>query len=200
MPESDRSAMASAPELNPVEDPWPRLETERLILRRWRASDYAACVEMNADPEVMRHIGATGATQSAEQATQWLEKVEQRWSERGFGLFAIQVRDDATVAGFCGLSVPLFLPEILPAVEIGWRLRRSMWGRGYATEAAVAALKWGLYSSGHDGQGCKQIVSIADRANTASVRVMEKIGLRFERDVVVPEGQIQAALYVIDRP
>jgi RimJ/RimL family protein N-acetyltransferase len=76
------------------------------------------------------------------------------------------------LVGFCGLTVPMFLPEVLPAVEVGWRLARGAWGRGLATEAARAALAFGF-----EEQGMAEIVAIVQPENVRSLRVAEKLGM-----------------------
>jgi RimJ/RimL family protein N-acetyltransferase len=103
------------------------------------------------------------------------------WDERGFGLFALETRDTGEFVGWAGLAVPEFLPEILPAVEIGWRLDRRFWGHGYATEAAAEALRFGFGEC-----GLERVVSIRHVDNERSRRVMEKLGLAYEFDTVVP--------------
>lgn len=92
------------------------------------------------------------------------------------------------------LAVPNFLPEVLPSVEIGWRLRRAHWGRGYATEAARPVLHYGFTEAGLD-----RIVSIPWAENLASIRVMEKLGLRFSHETVVPANGVRVAVHALDR-
>jgi RimJ/RimL family protein N-acetyltransferase len=106
---------------------------------------------------------------------------ERGWDSEGFGLFAVEVRATGELAGFTGLSVPHYLPEVLPAVEIGWRLGRSFWGRGLATEAARAALDFGLTD-----RGLERIISVVQVGNDASERVMNKLGMRVERGTLDP--------------
>ncbi|GAA1797907.1 GNAT family N-acetyltransferase [Planosporangium flavigriseum] len=95
-----------------------RLETSRLVLRRWRADDVAVMAAINADPEVMRWIG-DGSVSTIERTAAGVAACERHWEEHGFGLFAVEVRDTGELAGFTGLATPEFLPEIMPAVEIG---------------------------------------------------------------------------------
>ncbi len=169
------------------------LETPRLVLRRWRAEDHEPMTAINSDPEVMRWIG-DGSVHDAERTAALIERVERGWEEAGFGLFAVQVRETGELAGFTGLAVPHFLPEILPAVEIGWRLGRPFWGRGIATEAARAALRFGLRDRGLD-----RVVSVHQIGNTASERVMVKLGMRRERDTVHPELGVPLRVYEVTR-
>jgi RimJ/RimL family protein N-acetyltransferase len=156
--------------------------TERLVLRRWRVGDAAPFARINADPEVMRFIGA-GRVLGRGLSDDLIARFEREWDERGFGLWAVSRRDDPGEAllGFCGLSVPAFLPAVLPAVEVGWRLARSAWGRGYATEAARAALGFGF-----DEHAVSEIIAIVDPANDRSRRVAEKLGMTPRPDRIHP--------------
>ncbi|MFF2073727.1 GNAT family N-acetyltransferase [Kitasatospora sp. NPDC058162] len=177
------------------------IETSRLILRRWREGDVPVMAEVNADPEVMRWIG-DGKVLTPERTRAAIERIERSWDAEGFGLFAVELRESGELAGFAGLSVPSFLPEVLPAVEIGWRLGRPFWGRGIATEAATAALRFGFESCESE-----RIISIARIGNTASERVMAKLGLRAERETTVPGNgtavrvhELTRARYLARRP
>lgn len=128
----------------------------------------------------MRYIGS-GATRTREQASTSIRAFERDWSENGYGLFAVERLDDARFIGFAGLSQPTFLPEIMPAVEIGWRFVRQSWGRGYATEAARAAVDFGFRSA------ClREIVCIFQVANQASARIAAKLGMAFDRETLDP--------------
>lgn len=158
------------------------LETPRLILRRWREEDIAPMAAVNADPEVMRWI-RDGSVRDEQQTRDSVRAWESEWESQGFGLFAVQIRSSGELAGFTGLSVPHYLPEILPAVEIGWRLGRSHWGQGLATEAATAAVRFGFEQG-----GLERIVSIVQAGNDASERIMTKLGMRLIRETVNPTG------------
>ncbi|OQR65778.1 GNAT family N-acetyltransferase [Streptomyces maremycinicus] len=158
------------------------LETPRLILRRWREEDIAPMAAVNADPEVMRWI-RDGSVRDDQQTRRGIQAWESEWDARGFGLFAVQVRSTGELAGFTGLAVPEFLPEVLPAVEVGWRLGRSHWGQGLATEAAAAAVRFGF-----EERGLERIVSIAQVGNDASERIMTKLGMHRALETVSPVG------------
>ncbi|MGW1198819.1 GNAT family N-acetyltransferase [Streptomyces sp. NPDC002536] len=166
--------------------------TPRLTLRRWREDDLDAMAAINSDPEVMRWIG-DGSVQDREQTAARIAVWERTWEERGVGLFAVECRDSGQLAGFAGLSVPLFLPEVLPAFEIGWRLGRPFWGRGLATEAARTALDFALRE-----RGLARIVSISAVGNAASQRIMRKLGMRAERDTVHPEFGVPLRVHVLE--
>ncbi|WP_328467887.1 GNAT family N-acetyltransferase [Streptomyces sp. NBC_00448] len=154
--------------------------TERLLLRGWRDEDLVPLADIYADPEVMRFIGA-GATRTYEQTAASFAMLRQEWRDRGYGMFAVEVRATGELAGWVGMTVPAFLPEILPAVEIGWRLGRAHWGRGYATEAAREALAYGF-----DEAGLDRIVSVCNVEHHASRRVMTKLGMALDRRTTVP--------------
>lgn len=156
------------------------LETPRLLLRRWRPDDVGPMAAVNADPEVMRWIG-DGSVRDEQQTRRGVEAMEQEWGTQGFGLFAVEIRSTGELAGFTGLSVPHFMPEVLPAVEAGWRLGRSHWGQGLATEAAAAAVRFGF-----EGCGLDRIVSIVQPGNGASERIITKLGMRLLRETVDP--------------
>ena len=171
------------------------LTTPRLLLRQWRDDDLDALAAIYADPEVMRYIG-DGSVRDREQTAAGLAAMRREWAERGYGMFAVEVRDTGQLAGWVGLTVPAFLPEVLPTVEIGWRLGRQFWGAGIATEAARAVLRFGFVDCGLD-----RIVSIrhVEAKTPPPGRVMEKIGLRFDRMAVVPARNQQVTVHALTR-
>jgi RimJ/RimL family protein N-acetyltransferase len=147
--------------------------TERLVLRAWRAADRAPFAAINADPDVMRYI-RDGRPMTRAESDELLEAIQAHWVEHGFGLWCAAPSDDPDAClGFVGLAVPSFLPAVLPAVELGWRLARSAWGRGLATEGARAALDHAFGSL-----RLESVISIIDPGNDRSVRVAEKLGMR----------------------
>ncbi|MEV4281384.1 GNAT family N-acetyltransferase [Actinoplanes xinjiangensis] len=169
------------------------LRTERLLLRQWRDDDLDDLAPIYADPEVMRYI-RDGAVQSREDTAAHLDRMRQHWDEHGFGLFAAELVETGELTGWVGLAVPYFLPEVMPSVEIGWRLGRSFWGAGLATEGARAALRFGLVD-----RGLERLVSIRQVENVRSARVMEKIGLTFDRRTTVPGNGRVVDVYAISR-
>ncbi len=124
---------------------------------------------MNADPVVMEHFPEL---LSRGQSDELVERIKVGFAENGFGLWALEVRATGEFIGFAGLAVPDFEAHFMPAVEIGWRLARSAWGNGYATEAALAALALGF-----DEVGLAEIVSFTAPANRRSRAVMERLGM-----------------------
>lgn len=156
--------------------PVTELHTDRLLLRGWRAEDREPFAEMNADPEVMRHFPAT---MTHAESDAFADRIESHFTERGFGLWAVQLLDTGAFAGFTGLSVPRFHVAWMddrpqhPVVEVGWRLRRQTWGHGYATEAARAAVAYGFADL-----RLSEIVSFTVLDNPRSLAVMQKLGMR----------------------
>lgn len=174
------------------------LHTPRLLLRPWRVDDVDAFATMFADPEVMEFLGPT---QDRAAIDAIVGRIQEHFAAHGFGWWAAEAPGIAPFIGFIGLAHVNFDAPFTPAVEIGWRLARAWWGRGYATEGARAALDAGFTQLGLD-----EIVSLAVPANARSRRVMERIGMT--RDPAddfdhprLPEGHAlrRHALYRIGR-
>ena len=169
------------------------IETPRLVLRRPVAEDARPLAEINADPEVMKYIG-NGQVRTAEETAVGVEHAIAAWDVHAYGQFSMILRDTGEYLGWVTLAEPAFLPEVLPAVEIGWRLGRRHWGHGYATEGAKEILKFGFESCGLD-----EIVSIRHLENHSSRRVMEKLGLHFDFETTVPAHGQPVAVHSISR-
>lgn len=149
---------------------WPcELRTERLLLRRWRPEDRKPFAALNADSRVVEYLPAPLARDESDRLA---DRIESLFAERKFGLWAVEVLQAVPFAGFVGLSVPKFEAHFTPCVEIGWRLAAEHWGRGYATEAARAALDFAF-----DTLRLPEVVSFTVPENVRSRRVMEKIGM-----------------------
>ncbi len=147
----------------------PTLRTERLLLRRWRSSDHEPFAAMNADPVVMEHFQGL---MTRDESDAFVGRIEAEFDEAGFGLWAVEAPGHAPFIGFVGLQRPTFDAHFTPCVEIGWRLAPAHWGKGYATEAAAAALRYVFEKLNLD-----QIVSFTVFANKPSWSVMERIGM-----------------------
>jgi RimJ/RimL family protein N-acetyltransferase len=153
----------------------PELQTERLLLRGWRASDLDPFAALNADPRVMEYFLRT---MTFDESASWIEKIQAGFARHGFGWWAVEIPGVAPFAGLMGLSVPGFQAHFTPCVEVGWRLAAEYWGRGYATEGARAVLRFGFEQA-----GIPEIVSFTTVENRRSRRVMEKLGMtRTEAD------------------
>jgi len=169
-----------------------RLQTERLILRRWQTKDIEPYAELCSDPEVMRWIGS-GVLRSHDECVAAISSFENFWEHNGFGLFALELKSTQHLIGFTGLTFPNYLPEVMPAVEIGWRLARSSWGKGYATEAARAALNFAIID-----KGLASVVSIHQLGNEASGRIMQKLGMTFLKQTIDPSCQRPVKVYELN--
>jgi RimJ/RimL family protein N-acetyltransferase len=157
----------------------PVLTTERLVLRPFTPDDLPALAILHAEESFWWYPLRRGM--SEEETQDFLSRVIGRYDSDGFGLEALEDRATGTMIGWAGLAVPHFLPEVLPAVEVGWRLAGSHRGRGLATEAGSAAVEWGFTKG-----GLERIVSIYEPENTPSGRVMERLGFTFERTTIGP--------------
>jgi RimJ/RimL family protein N-acetyltransferase len=157
------------------------LETERLLLRRWRDDDRAPFARLNADPRVMEYFPAT---LTREESDALITRIEAHWHTHGFGLYAADLKvgardgrstEESQFVGFIGLLRPTFEIDFTPNVEIGWRLDASAWGRGLATEGARTVADYAIGPLGLD-----EIIAVTAVANTRSRRVMEKIGMSYD--------------------
>jgi ribosomal-protein-alanine N-acetyltransferase len=156
----------------------PRLETPRLILRRWQEADSAPFYRLNSDPRVMEFFPAC-LTHAESDAL--IARAETHFETHGFGPFAAELRDGGDFAGFVGLMVPQFEAHFTPCVEIGWRLAAEHWNQGLATEAANAVLRIAF-----EGVGLGEVVSFTVPANRRSRRVMEKLGMTYSGEFEHP--------------
>ena len=161
------------------------LRTSRLVLRDWRDEDLPVFAALNADPKVMEFFPRL---LDREESDALAARIRGGLAERGFGLWAVEVRGSALFIGFVGLSTPSFEAHFTPCVEIGWRLARVHWGLGYATEASRAALEFGFRNL-----GLKEIVSFTVPANRRSRSVMERLGMTHSAEddfqhPLVPQG------------
>ncbi len=146
------------------------LTTPRLRLRRWRQTDLGPFAAMNDDPAVMEFY----PNRLDQEATRlMIGRIEAHFERHGFGLWAAEAPGVADFVGYVGLSVPAYETAFTPCVEVGWRLASVHWGKGYATEAARAALKHGFESL-----GLREVVSFTVPANVRSRAVMERLGMQ----------------------
>jgi RimJ/RimL family protein N-acetyltransferase len=154
------------------------LTTDRLLLRQWRDSDREPFAALNADPEVMRYFPSV---RPRDESDALIDRETALITDRGWGLWAVEVRETGEFIGFTGLAVPTFEAEFLPGVEIGWRLAKGAWGNGYATEAARAVLDLGF-----GPVGLSEIISFTTATNVPSQRVMQRIGMVHSADFEHP--------------
>ena len=144
-------------------------KAERLGFRNWMKSDALKLAEINADPKVMEHFPSTTTLSQTEE---FIERMQKQFQEKGFCYFAVDKLIDKEFIGFIGISEQIFESEFTPCVDIGWRLSQLHWGKGYATEGALACLDFAF-----NNIGLEKITSICPVTNDKSERVMKKIGM-----------------------
>lgn len=149
------------------------IETERLYLRQWQASDFAVFAEINADPEVMKYFPKLLTPKVSDIIA---SKCQQLIANQGWGLWAVSLKDrskeNGAFIGFVGLNDTHADMSFAPAVEIAWRLHKDYWGQGYATEAARAALNFAFTELSLD-----EVVSFTAVINKRSQLVMERLSM-----------------------
>jgi RimJ/RimL family protein N-acetyltransferase len=145
------------------------IETQRLLLRPWRDADLEPFAALNADPRVMEHFPSAPSRRESER---FIERAREHFDRHGHGFWALEVKGGEPFIGFTGLGVVPFHAHFTPAVEIGWRLAHASWAHGYATEAAVASLRFAFVEL-----GLREVVSFTVGANHRSRAVMERIGM-----------------------
>jgi len=155
----------------------PVLTTSRLVLRRFAREDLPIYAALNADPEVTRYLGGPLSSEDSDGIAEWAQEVNDR---EGIGLLAVERRRDGTFLGMCGLHHFHAYPD---EVEDGWRLTRAYWGRGYATEAAIAWLDHGFLT-----MGLPRVISIAEPENLRSLAVMGRLGMSFDHEADLEDG------------
>ena len=147
-----------------------QFHTERLRLRQWRSSDYEPFAALNADPRVMEFFPSTLEREASDAG---IARCQSTIAERGWGLWAAEIRSSNEFIGFVGLQVPTAPMPFSPCVEVGWRLAYAHWGKGFATEAARAALRIGF-----EQLELQEIVSFTAVNNRRSRAVMERLGMQ----------------------
>src|SRR5580765_688159 len=149
--------------------PSVHIETGRLRLRDWTDADADPFATMNADPLVMEFFPAS---LEREQSDEFMARIRSNMARDGFGLYAVEEQATSAFIGFTGLAVPTFAAPFSPATEMGWRLARQAWGKGYASEAAAAVRDHAFEALRFDA-----LVSFTSQKNHRSRRIMEKIGM-----------------------
>ncbi len=154
------------------------LMTERLRLRRWEPGDRGPMAAINRDAEVTRYLNRATDDSAVQE---FHEKVLGHWAKHGFGFWAVQSLAGGELIGFVGVAYPTFLEPVAHRPELGWRLARSAWGKGFATEAAAAARDDALGRLGLDA-----LISIIHPGNARSQAVARKLGMSVESHVRHP--------------
>lgn len=146
------------------------LKTDRLLLRQWKPEDYPIFSEINADPEVMKYYPRT---LNSSESNALARKLETLISEQSWGFWAVELAREKQFIGFVGLNEPKYELPVNPCIEIGWRLAKEYWGKGYATEAARAALKFGF-----EVLELNEVYSFSSVSNQKSRAVMERLRMQ----------------------
>lgn len=145
--------------------------SERLGFRNWQDTDIEPMAAINADPEVMRYFPAL---QDQDQTKAFIGRMQDMYADKGFCYFAVDLLESSEFIGFIGLSIPKYDAHFTPCIDIGWRLAKRFWRKGYATEGARACLKYGF-----ETLQLNEIVATCPAINTPSENVMIKAGMTF---------------------
>jgi len=162
------------------------METGRMILRRFILDDAPFILELLNDPSFLRFIGDKGVRNLEDAKGYILNGPMVSYEKFGFGLWLVELKVTGESLGMCGL----LKRDTLPDVDIGFAFLPRFWGREYAVEAAAAVRDYG-----RDVGGLRRLVAITDPANKGSIRVLEKIGLHFERMIAFHEGEPESRLF-----
>lgn len=162
------------------------IETPRLILRDWKEEDIPFFTRMNTDPHVMEFFLNP---LSQEESYAFYQRIQKEFQTYGFGLYAVERKEDHAFMGYTGLHQITFDVDFAPGVEIGWRLAHEYWGHGYAPEAANACLEYTRQKL-----DIKELYSFTSLLNLRSERVMQKIGMirmkEFDHPLVPAENPL----------
>lgn len=170
--------------------------SERLGFRNWKESDIPAMHAISSDLEVMRYFPKT---QSLAHTSDFVKRMQDHYNANGFCYFAVDIAKTGEFIGFIGMCWQTYKVHFNPAVDIGWRLHKTYWGNGYASEGAKACLAYGFNTL-----KLERIVAVAPQINIPSVAVMKKIGMSwvedFEHPLLTEHPELQVcALYEINR-
>lgn len=165
----------------------PSLDTPRLRLREFTEADFNDYASLCADAEGMRYVGDRGPL-SREDAWRQFAMLIGHWALRGYGMWAVEELASGAFVGRVGLHYP----EGWPEQELAWALTHTYWGRGYAFEAATAALRIAF-----DSLGWSRVISLIASPNLRSIRLAERLGARFERNLVLRGHEVN--LYALER-
>jgi len=165
------------------------LETKRLLLRQLTTDDSEFILELLNEPSFIQNIGDRGVRTPIEASSYILNGPAASYAKNGFGLYLVVLKETNEPIGMCGLIKRNGLDD----VDIGYAFLPKFWSKGYAVESALAVK---IYAK--DVIGLNRIVAITDPANEGSIRVLEKIGLRFEKMVRLSEDDIELKLFAVD--
>ncbi|WP_081405904.1 GNAT family N-acetyltransferase [Acinetobacter sp. TGL-Y2] len=172
------------------------IKTDRLVLRQWKETDYLPFVKMGLDPDVMRYFYELLTPQKS---LEMAKKIHELIQQNGWGFWAVELKETGEFIGFIGLHSQPTLFELSPCIEIGWRISKKFWRRGYAFEGARAALKYGF-----EELNAKKIVAFTACQNQPSEQLMMRLGMTKVMEFIHPElptGNIyeKHVLYELDK-
>lgn len=162
------------------------IETSRLILRDWKKSDKEAFRKLNSDERVMKYFPEV---LSPEETDDFYNAIQEELENYKFGLYAVELKENKEFIGFIGFHKAVFASDFTPCIEIGWRLKKDAWSKGYATEGAKACIEYGF-----NELDIEEIYSFAAVINKSSQNVMKKIGLRYIKDFNHPRIETTSVL------
>jgi RimJ/RimL family protein N-acetyltransferase len=162
------------------------LETERLVIRHLKTDDTAFILELLNEPSFIRNIGDRKVRTEEDAKKYLLNGPIESYDKNGFGLFMVELKDTSVPIGMCGL----IKRDNLPDADVGFAFLPKYWMKGYAFESASAVLKYAK-----ETLGLKRILGIVNPDNAASIRVLEKLGLKFESMVKMPQDNFEIKLF-----
>lgn len=164
-------------------------ETERLIFRRFTQADTGLLLTLNSDPAVLKYLDEP-VLDTEDKAAEVLKNIILPQYELNLGRWALHQKEDKKFIGWCGLKLSTTLHE----TDLGYRLMKTAWGKGYATEAASHTLKYAF-----ETLQVKKITGRAHIENTASIKVMQKIGMKYIRDEIVDHCPVKTFTATINK-
>lgn len=173
-----------------------KFESERLGFRLWVDEDYEPFSKMNSDSNVMQYFPNSLTRVESDNL---IKRIMRHFKEYGYGLWAVELKSTKEFIGFIGFNTATFETDFTPCLEIGWRLDRRFWNKGYATEGAIKCLEYGYSILDLD-----KIYSFTSEINKPSINVMKKIGLQYQGSFLHPNinenSQLRPhVLYMIDK-
>lgn len=163
------------------------IETPRLILRDWQEEDLGHFRELNSDEKVMQYFSKILSKQETDA---FYDAINKEFKDYNFGLYAVEAKENKDFIGFIGFHRATFAADFTPCIEIGWRLKKDAWGKGYATEGAKACLEYGFKKLNF-----KEVYSFTAKINKPSENVMKKIGMSYIKDFNHPKVEPDSNLY-----
>jgi len=170
-------------------------KSERLGFRNWKSSDLAEMAEINADSEVMKFFPNI---QNSSETQNFIERMQKQFADHGYCYFAVELINDSTFIGFIGIADQTYKADFTPCTDMGWRLNKKYWGKGYATEGAKRCIEYAFQELGLD-----KIFSIAPKINANSEAVITKIGMskvkEFDHPLLLDDSRLKVCvLYEIE--